>query len=228
MAHRYVCMTVPKAGATTIKRTLRAFEGLAEIADHGVLHEDEEQPRLSSLTAAEAEEALGSEEWLRFAIVRNPYGRIFSAWKSKIAKHDDRQYAGLRHDMRKALGYPAAVDGVRPMVAFGDFVRFVVGSDDPQVVEDGHWDLQTNILLNDVIAYDTIGRFETFVGDFTAILGELGASGHVLEIASEVTNSTPQVPLAAAFDRDLAEVVYLYYRADFEAFGYSRDSWMFG
>jgi hypothetical protein len=33
--------------------------------------------------------------------------------------------------------------------------------------------------------------------------------------------------LAAAYDHDLADVVYRSYQADFEAFSYERDSWLF-
>lgn len=213
--HRYVCMTVPKVACTTVKRTLRAFEGLPEIADHGVLHENDEQPRLSSLTEAEALDVLKSPQWLRFAIVRNPYDRMFSAWKSKVAVPWDAHYARLRDDLRASAG-----------LAFADFVRYVIGSGIPEVTNDGHWAVQSDILLADVIPYDVIGRFETFVEDFTAILRSLDAPDHVLAMAAEVTNATAQVPLAAAYDRQLASEVYRYYEADFEAFGYARDSWM--
>lgn len=226
--HRYVCMTVPKVGATTIKRTLREFEGLREITDHGVLHDDGQQPRLATLQPTDASVALTSTEWFRFAFVRNPYDRMFSAWKSKIANPRDTQYAGLRNDIREAFGYPAAVAGTTPVVAFADFMRFIVDSDDPEVAYDGHWNLQTRFLLRDLIAYDVVGRFETFAGDFSDILRSLEAPERVLAMAIEVTNATARLPLAAGYDRQLADIVYRYYQPDFEDFGYGRDSWMCG
>lgn len=225
---RYVCMTVPKVGATTIKRTLREFEGLPEITDHGLLHEDSQQPRLATLNPTDASVGLTSTDWLRFAFVRNPYDRMFSAWKSKIANPGDMQYAKLRNDIREAFGYPAGAAGTTPVVAFADFVRFVVDSENPDVVFDGHWNLQTRVLVQDLIAYDVIGRFETFVDDLTGILRSLHAPERVLALASEVTNATTQLPLAVAYDRRLADLVYRYYLPDFEAFGYDSDSWTVG
>ena len=224
--HRYVCMTVPKVACTTVKLTLHEFEGLPRAEDWGMVH-DQDAPRLSSFSVDQAAEMLSSPDWLRFAFVRDPYDRMFSAWKQKIGNTGDTQYAGLRDQIRTANGYPSHADRPAPFVAFRDFVRFIVESDDPGVILDAHWDLQTRILLNDLIAYDAIGRFETFARDFTAVLRRLDAPEHVMSMAGQVTNPTTRVPLSAAYDRELAELVYGRYEPDFAAFGYDRDGWMF-
>lgn len=112
-------------------------------------------------------------------------------------------------------------------MAFRDFTRYVLTSGDNQVRCDGHWDLQTNILCEGLIFYDVIGRFERFTEDFATVLRRLDAPEHVLALAAEVTNATSQVPLAAVYDRELADFVYDRYQTDFDAFGYERDSWMF-
>jgi Sulfotransferase family len=225
--HRYVCMTVPKVACTTVKLTLHEFEGLPRAADWGMVH-DQDSPRLSSFSVSQAAEMLSSPDWLRSAFVRDPYDRIFSAWKQKIVNSWDTQYAGLRDQIRTANSYSSHTDRPAPAIAFRDFVRFVVESDDPGVIFDAHWDLQTRILLNDLIAYDAVGRFETFVEDFTAVLRRLDAPEHVISTARQVTNHTTRVPLSAAYDRELAELVYRKYEPDFAAFGYDRDGWMFG
>jgi hypothetical protein len=171
---------------------------------------------------------LGADDWLRFAFVRNPYERMLSAWKSKIASTYDKQYDWLRDDIRLAYRYPDRADRRgHPMVTFRDFVRFVVETADPRVVDDGHWDLQTRVLLYDLIPYDVLGRFERFSDEFVAILHRLRAPQKVRVLASQVTNPSPRVSLAAAYDHDLADVVYRSYQADFEAFSYERDSWLF-
>jgi hypothetical protein len=222
---RYVYMAVPKVACTTVKRTLLDLEGLGPM-DSGTVHQDDRQLRLARLDPTQATTALQSDDWMRFAFVRNPYDRMFSAWKSKLANTWDTQYLWLRQAIRAAFDYPNVDDGSFPMVAFGDFVRFIAESQEPRVVYDGHWNLQTAVLLPDVIAYDVIGRFETFVDDFTAVLRRIDAPPGVLTLAAEVTNSTPQLPLVAAYDRDLAEIVYRFYERDLETFGYNRDSWL--
>lgn len=226
-ARRYVCVSVPKVGCTTVKRTLRALEELPACDDWGDLHRSADQPMLTGFDPAECARILTSPDWFRFGFVRNPYDRLFSAWKSKIANTWDTQYLFLRTAIRDANDYPPSADGFVPFVSFADYARFVAGSTDPRIAGDGHLDLQTNVLVPDVIPYDVLGRFETFAEDFVAILRRLDAPDTVVALAGEVTNATPQLPLAAAYDRQLANIVYEKYRADFEAFDYDRDSWMY-
>lgn len=227
VTHRYVCMTIPKVGCTTIKRTLRAWEDLPALDDWGALHENEEHPRLAHFSSAATAQMLTSERWTRFAFVRNPYDRLFSAWKSKIANTWDTQYLWLRDAIRDANGYPPSTDRFTPYVAFADYARFVATTDEARVVLDGHLNLQSNVLLADLIPYDVVGRFETFADDFAAVLRRLSAPDHVVALAADVTNATPRLPLAAAYDRDLADTVYRKYEPDFEAFRYRRDSWLY-
>lgn len=227
MDRRYLCMTVPKVACTTVKRVLLEFEQRPVPADWGQIHNEALDATLASVGTDQAVEILTSPDWLRFCFVRDPYDRMFSAWKSKIGNTWDTQYAPLRDRIREARHYPEPQGGRLPMVSFRDFVDYVTGSDDPGVTRDGHWDLQTNVLLWDLIDYDVVGRFETFQQDFVAVLERLDAPQPVLTTARQVTNSTTQLPLAGAYDRELADRVFTYYEADFDAFGYARDGWLF-
>lgn len=79
----------------------------------------------------------------------------------------------------------------------------------------------------DVMSYDFTGRLESFDADFSELLRRFDAPDDLLSTVSEVVNPTTKMYHAAAFDRELADCVYEVYRADFEAFGYDRDSWLF-
>lgn len=217
--HKYVTVTVPKVACSTIKRTLHVLEGLGRAERLAGEHEGGEGMRLSRFSAKEAAAVLRDPAWLRFTFVRNPYDRLLSAWKSKILSGHDTYYAPARDHMREALAYPS--DAV---VAFGDFVRVVTAGDDA-ISHDGHWERQSVVGMHDLIPYDVIGRFENFVEDFGSILERLGAPADVLALASQVTNPTEPLPSAAAYDRELASLVYAHYQEDFERFGYARDSW---
>jgi hypothetical protein len=222
--HKYVCMTIPKVACSTVKFVLQRLAGhddpefLANIHDQG-LH-------LVELGTDEIVEALTSPDWLRFGFVRNPYDRLFSAYKSKIGNMREKQYVWVQNEIRERCDYPRR-DGTRTgMVAFRDFVRWVRDARGWKR-RDGHWNRQADILMQSLIPYDFIGRFETLVADFTSVLTRLGASDEVVKAASTVLNPTVKVPLAAAYDRDLADCVYAMYEQDFEEFGYDRDSWTF-
>lgn len=219
--HSYLTVAVPKVGCTTLKRALHALEGLPPADPWWAVHDAGEQLRLSHYAEPDARRLMTGPEVLRFAFVRNPYDRILSAWKSKVLAPKDARYAPLRARIRAAVGYPPRGDD-SPVVAFGDFVRFVAtGADD-----DGHWARQTEVLACDEISYDVVGRFENFAADLRVVLERLGAKPGVVALADEITNPTDHVPLAAAYDSELASIVFDYYRADFDAFGYDRDSWL--
>ncbi|HVV38615.1 MAG TPA: sulfotransferase family protein [Acidimicrobiales bacterium] len=215
LKHRYLTVATPKVGCTTIKRTLHALEGLPPADPWWAVHDEGEELRLEHYSAAEQQQLLTSRDITRFAFVRNPYDRLLSAWKSKILRHDS-SYVPLAAEIRAACGYPDDT-----VVAFGDFVRYVTTHEHP----DAHWERQVVILACDRIAYDVVGRFENFAADFRTILLRLGVTEDVLALAGEVTNPTPDFPLAVAYDTELANVVYDYYREDFERFGYDADSW---
>ena len=216
LKHRYLTVATPKVGCTTIKRTLHALEGLPPADPWWAVHDEGVQLRLEHYSKAEQQQLLTSPDITRFAFVRNPYDRMLSAWKSKLLRYDS-SYLELAADVRAAYGYPP--DSV---VTFGDFVRYVIAHEHP----DAHWERQVVILACDRIAYDVIGRFENFVADFNAILLRLGVTEDVLAVAGEVTNPTPELPRAVAYDSALASLVYDYYREDFETFDYPRDSWL--
>ncbi|WP_157683590.1 sulfotransferase family protein [Microlunatus soli] len=222
VAHRWVCVPIPKVACTTTKTVLREFDGLPPSE-----HIHDEGPRLADFTVADNVEMIMSPDWLRFAFVRNPYARLYSAYKSKIGNTWEQQYDWLRGEIREAFDYPARDSRRAGMVTFDDFVRLVAASDDPRIITDGHLAAQTAVLQQDCIRYDVIGRFESFQDDFTAILTRLGAPDDVRQRAREVLNPTPYSPLAAAYRRELADIVHTLYEADFEAWNYPRDSWLF-
>jgi len=225
VAHRYVAMTVPKVACTTIKMALQTWEGCApEPGRWADVHASRAGPALLAYPAAQIVEMLRSPDYLRFSFVRNPYSRLVSAWKSKLA-WDDPQYDRLRASIRGACGYPFA-DGQRAgPVAFRDAVECLL--DDPAAFDD-HWSRQIDLLAADVIDYHVVGRFERFGQDFHAILRRLQAPAEVIDVASQVYNPPRPMALAALYDAPLAGRVYGHYIADFEAFGYHQNSWRFG
>jgi hypothetical protein len=225
--HHYLTVATPKVACTTLKRVLQHWEGEPEPGDWGKVHEAGIEMRLARFDTETVMRILTDGVWLRFCFVRNPYDRMFSAWKSKIGNTWDTQYQPLRDRIRIACDYPETRNGLQPIVSFADFVRFVTESDDPSVIHDGHWERQVNVLLYDLVPYDLIGRFESFREDFVDVLRRLDAPNDVIDLASEVINPTAPVPLAAAYDAELANRVHDYYRADFETFDYDADSWRF-
>jgi hypothetical protein len=223
LQHRYLWNIIPKVACVTTTITLREFEGIPHRGEE--LWDDPEVLHLRNFDTDEIADMLTSPDWCRFCFVRNPYDRLFSAYKSKIADPDgDPWYLPAQEEIREAFGYPARNGKRVGIVSFRDFVRFLQGGGWRY---DNHWCVQAGKLKLDLIGYDFIGRFETFQRDFRDVLSNLGAPPDVVASAEKVHGQTAKICLPAAYDRDLADAVYDLYREDFETFAYDRDSWMF-
>jgi hypothetical protein len=203
--HKYLWNILPKNACVTTTLTLREFEGNPYRG--GEVWDDEGVLKLRDFGTDEIVEMLTSPEWCRFCFVRNPYDKLFSAYKSKIGDPDGDPWY-------QRVG----------IVSFRDFVRFVQGGGWPQ---DGHWCVQVRKLTTELISYDYIGRFETFQRDFKNLLERLGTPPEIVASAEKIHGQSAKICLPAAYDRELADMVYKIYRDDFDAFGYDRDSWMF-
>ena len=209
-----------KAASTTLSIALSKVEGVAK-TQFG----DEEVTRLSDFGTGEIAEILTASDWFRFTMVRDPYDRLFSAYKSKIGNlKAEEYYQGIQDEIRQRYDYPT-VDGRRVgIVAFRDFVRFVQEVND----RDPHWSRQDQLVRIDRVPYDFIGRCESFAEDFRTIMERLGADQDMLGLGAVRHGESYRMPLAAAYDSELARSVYDFYETDFERFGYDRESWRFG
>jgi hypothetical protein len=228
--HKYLYVAVGKAACTKIKLSLHQLEGFPPLENGSYVHDRDRPgipfvPRLTDFTNAEAIEILTSPEWFRFCFVRNPYYRLFSAYKSKMLNYLDPQYQPVRDEIRSRWNYPIRDGHPSGMVAFRDFVTYIEEQADPD--RDFHWRSQTAIVMPDIIKYNFIGRMESFAQDFEQVLRRLNASAELIAAIPEAVNPTTKMYHAAAFDRELASRVYDMYRDDFMCFGYDRDSWLF-
>ena len=222
---KYVYINTPKVAGTTVKLALNQLEGHPDPKVLGAIHEQGQ--RLSDFSVEENVVMLSSPDWFRFTFVRNPYDRLLSAYKSKVGIWG-REYGWLQDRIRDVYGYPSHPNGWLPVVAFRDFVHYLIEKfDEPRIGGDGHFSLQTTLHLEHLIQYDFVGRYEHFAEEFREVLTRLGAPEEVKDRAEEVYNPTHPIHHAIAYDRDLASPVYDHYREDFERFGYDKDSWMY-
>lgn len=227
--YHYFCMTIPKVACSKIKLVLQQLEGLPMPPDPLSIHYRNTpgmhfMPSIADFATADGVAILTGNDWFRFAFVRNPYTRLFSAYKSQVMPLDS-PYIGFREAIRRHAGYPTPSGGALGQVGFADFVHYIAAQPDEQ--RDGHWKSQTGSLHQHLIHYDFIGRFETLQQDLTPVLQRFSASPALLATLCERVNTTAKVPLAVAYHKALADLVYTIYRDDFENFGYTRDSWMF-
>ncbi len=233
---RYFYMGLGKTASTRIKLALHLLEGHSILQrPFPWLHARSSSdvsfvPNLTDFDLQQSLEILTSPEWFRFCFVRNPYHRLFSAYKSNIMQEmtpPSPIYNDIQDRIRETQNYARRAGRPGGTVTFRDFVGYV----EQTIVEepDYHWCTATWALRPDLIDYDFVGRVENFEVDFRQVLGRICEDSDSVESLIEPVNrsNVRGIPLAAVYDWELADRVYDIYEADFEMYEYEKSSWLY-
>ncbi|MBT4870433.1 MAG: sulfotransferase family 2 domain-containing protein [Candidatus Diapherotrites archaeon] len=145
------------------------------------------------------------ENYFKFAIVRNPWERLLSAYKFKFLKKKDSPVPKIN---KKING------NEKKTISFEQFVKYVCHSKDKQC--DVHWQPQVNFL--DDIKIDYLGRMETLEKDLKEISKKIGVK---IEIGK--LNASNKYDLNDHYTPLLAKKVEERYKKDIKEFGYSLE-----
>lgn len=227
--YRLLYISTPKVACTSLKWWLASLEGCAE-ALRAVTESGESDPDLSihdnfhkiaphvtGLDLNGLSEALSSDAFFRFAVVRNPFKRIFSAWQSKLLLREPYQigpYTKLEffhHQIRHGKDITTAFEG---------FLEHLANNEAP-TFWDHHWTPQITLLRPDLIDYTRLTKIE-HTGELSSALQEwLGPYAPDPFSLRRVNESLiPYIPNFIS-DRS-AELIRILYAEDFDTFGYQR------
>jgi len=150
-------------------------------------------------------------EAFRFTFVRDPIGRVESAYVDKIV-HSRHDRLWRRTRLQNTLGLPEDPGQVPTL---DQFVAALEAQDPIRM--DPHWRPQHLNLMNPLITYDAVGRVETFSADLAPIRKLAGLPDAPVE-AQNVNDERDGTP----FDGrpDLLRRVREVYARDFELYGY--------
>ncbi len=210
--HRYVYCEIPKAGCSTVKRSLHQLETKSELpmALHDV-HKRADSPLAAPMDGEDGfmQHVLGN--YCFFAQVRNPYTRILSCYLDKIQPTNPEYH------------YYLTLLRIKAQPSFQQFLERLA-SRDFLLEADIHWTPQTKLLCTDRVQYDHLLKFETFPEQFTTFLQDVlqqDITPYFTEDSAHKTNAAAQLeryytPRAIALLQQL-------YADDFSELGYSTD-----
>lgn len=179
---------------------------------------------------------LHPDRYTTHAFVRNPYGRLASAWKNKFfdghhrsPQHLDSAYARSIRKYRlaplRAFARAQGLPGGEPntLVPFDTFLHWVASV--PEGRRDHHWEPQTQVLMTDRLSYAAVWRIEDQLQDgFLAITRPLGfPEDWVIDKLARPRNTSKTQ--ARAYDDQTAALALPLCGGDLQAFGYAADSW---
>jgi glycosyltransferase involved in cell wall biosynthesis len=225
--YKLLYISTPKVACTSLKWWFASLAGyakaLSEYRESGesdpdlVIHDSFHKvaPHVTGLESEALAPAIVSENYFRFAVVRNPYKRIFSAWQSKLLLQEPLQSQPylecdfFRHPIESVEDIRSSFEGFLEHLAFKEAPDYL----------DVHWTPQADLLRPDLIPYTKLAQIEN-LHELNAALSEHLGPHFANPFLSRRTNES-----LLSFSRELiteraAELIRMLYARDFEMFGY--------
>jgi len=182
---------------------------------HGPRDRWKNTPQLLDLSPAELDEISPENGWLIFAVVRDPWSRLWSAWQSKfLVRH--AWYVDHYGDEPWFPRVPASANDV--VEDFRSFVLARPWENHEQLRTDYHFKPQTHSVRPRRVRYTKVydlTELPTLFGDVKAHLESLGMPN---ELYTPRANETPLPLVREALSPEVSTVIEDAYREDFEAF----------
>ncbi len=225
--YKLTYVATPKAACTTFKWWMASLLGVSrEAAEYAASEESSPElvihdalPALASASLPTNPLAmlatLATPGHFSFAIVRNPYTRLFSAWQSKILLREPLQVPPY---FEKAFLH-APIDSTPDIAdAFEQFLEHLLESEAPHFW-DVHWTPQYDLLRPDLVPYTQVAKLESLGKLHQALTAHLGPS---IPLPSSVRRTNESL---IPFSRELLseraiEIVRQLYARDFAGFDY--------
>ncbi|MBX7164674.1 MAG: sulfotransferase family 2 domain-containing protein, partial [Saprospiraceae bacterium] len=227
---RLLYIATPKVACTSLKWWFADLEGHTHLLTKEVDSEESDPdlvihdsypkvaPHVTGLSPEQLTEPLVSDEYFRFAVVRNPFKRIFSAWQSKILLQEPIQ---SKLYSEKAFFQMPVKSMVDIKLAFESFLEYLMEQEAPDYL-DYHWTPQFDLLRPDLISYSNLSKIENTKQLEEALLLHIGFEtqspfGYRRSNESLIPYSTE------VFTQHAVELILHLYKKDFEHFDYSTD-----
>ncbi|WP_282410721.1 glycoside hydrolase family 99-like domain-containing protein [Pseudomonas sp. PS02303] len=228
--YRILYVATPKVACTSLKWWFAALEGkalaLREVTDSSesdpdlTIHDNFHKlaPEVLGLPPETIEDMLRSDSYFRFAVVRNPYKRIFSAWQSKLLLQEPLQvgpytkFEFFHHPLTSSADIAAAFEG---------FLEHLASNEAP-TYWNLHWTPQAQLLRPDLINYSSVFKIENR-NELGVALTEWAGEYIPSPFAGRRTNESLIPYLTEFMTARSAELIRTLYAEDFDVFGYDRE-----
>lgn len=199
----YICN--PKVAGSSIIQSLLSLDPEADDAVRANHNTPASRRRISGLRDPGAFlNCLDDPDSFIFAFVRNPYSRILSCFRDKIASHRQPRF-------RTYLDLPPT-----GAVAFTDFLERVAAQDTRDM--NRHWRPQAN-LIPERIPLSFLGRFETLEESLLTLTQKIGIEQDDVRTVMPHKTGTGN---AADLTREEVALINQIYSEDFRRFGYDQ------
>ena len=180
-------------------------------------------PQLFNIPEDERAEISRDNGWFIFAVVRDPWSRLWSGWQSKfLVRHQFYVDQYVREPW-----FPRVPDSQEHVLE--DFRKFVLAEPwvtNPQLQEDVHFLPQVRSVRPQGVNYTKVYDLSDLSSLFRDVKAHLAAQGKDTDLYVPRANETPLPMIPAVLENGVAEAIEASYAADFEVYGdrWSRDA----
>jgi Sulfotransferase family len=172
-------------------------------------------PQIKNVPPEQRAEISRDNGWLIFAVVRDPWTRLFSAWQSKmLVRH--ASYVANYADEPWFPRVPRSAQDV--LTDWRSFVRMTPWRTNPQLRRDPHFKAQVASVHPEIVNYSrvySLSEMRELQNDLHAHLARLGRDQ---ELYLPRANESPLRMTPECLDPETVAIINDAYRADFEAF----------
>jgi tetratricopeptide (TPR) repeat protein len=152
---KIVYCSIPKNACTLFKNMIVEHSDLCMGYRQSGLNIHEFIGKNKSFLTENLLENLNSSEYFKFAVLRNPFERLVSAYLDKFAKHLDPE--SFCHEVISQVHQSLGIEpNIEKSITFSQFVHYVAETEDSQLND--HWRPQSNFI--GFVKFDSIGQFE--------------------------------------------------------------------
>ncbi|GEM_PF-2413500 len=228
--HKIFYVATPKVACTSLKWwfadieglrdeleqcAINSFESTSELAIHDTFHKV--SPNITGLSKTSLIDVLNTSDYFKFALVRNPFTRLFSAWQSKLLYKEPLQ--SKNYIDREFFNHPInSIDDIAR--SFEKFLQHLAENEVPDFW-DPHWTPQTTLLHPEIINYTKISKLED-TKDLSVLLKKHLGENFIDPFQTNHSNESliPFVP--EVITTRSIELIQKLYSCDFTAFKYSK------
>jgi len=212
--NRFVYYRIPKVANSTVLATLMKNDPYvdakwenADVSEikNSLYYRPDQLGILNSFVAR--------TRYFLFAFVRNPYGRVLSAYLDKVARPDDKLSAKNASDVRRVLGLPDT-----EIVDFSHFVSYLAKGG---ISKDAHWAPQAAMFPRRI---NFLGKFESLNEHLAELVPQIfpGRELETVQLCSAHATGAEKL-FDQYYDEETLRCVEWCYKMDFDLFGYTRD-----
>jgi hypothetical protein len=175
-------------------------------------------PTLARVRPSLRDSALTDSDWLRVAVVRNPYARLYSAWESKLLVRPP----GNKRFTKEGTNVVETERGIDIGASFRAFVKSL--SEEPdRWLSERHFQRQTDLVsigeITDIEIVPTAGIADLFV----RLSSRVG-----VPVTPRRSNEGLGIDGTTLLDQETAERISDIYASDFDLTGADRDAYTLG